>query len=75
MKKLALTEFIILLAGTIFAWSNFGYELYNWLNAKACTFGCAAGVVNPFHTSCFYGAICFTLAFIVSIFILKKSRA
>jgi len=57
MKKLAWAEFIILLGGTVFAWSNFSYELYNYLNQQACSFGCAVGVVNPFYTPCFYGAI------------------
>jgi len=74
MKKLALTEFIILLGGTLFAWSNFGYELYHWFNNQACTLGCAVGLVNPFYTPCFYGAIAFTLAFVVSIFILRKAQ-
>jgi len=73
MKKLILAQFIILLAGTIFAWGNFTYELINWLNKKACTTGCAIGLVNPFLTPCFYGAIFFTLAFILSALILKKS--
>ena len=33
MKKILISQFIILLAGTLFAWGNFGYELYNWLKA------------------------------------------
>jgi len=75
MKKLIITQFIILLAGTLFAWGNFTYELINWLNKKACTTGCAAGLVNPFLTPCFFGAIFFTLAFIFSVIILKKNKA
>jgi len=74
MKKLAIAEFTILLIGTIFAWANFGYELYNYMNEKACTLGCSQGLVNPFLTPCFYGACFFLLAFIISIFILKKSK-
>jgi len=73
-KKIIITQFIILLAGTLFAWGNFTYELLNWLNKKACTTGCAIGLVNPFLTPCFYGAIFFTLAFILGATILKKSR-
>jgi len=74
MRKLAITEFIILLIGTIFAWGNFGYELYNYMNNQACTLGCAQGLVNPFLTPCFYGACFFLIAFIISAFILKKSK-
>jgi len=74
MKKLILAEFIVLLCGTAFAWVNFSLELISWLNKKTCTFGCTAGLVNPFLTPCFYGAIFFTLAFIISGLILKKSR-
>ena len=73
MKKIAWAEFIILLCGTVFAWSNFSFELFNWLNSKTCTFGCAAGIVNPFYTPCFYGAIFFTVAFVLSVFILRQA--
>lgn len=73
MQKIILAEFIILLCGTIFAWSNFGLELYNWLKHKACTTGCAVGV-NPFLTPCFYGAVFFTVAFVLSVFILKNYK-
>lgn len=73
MKNLILTEFIILGVGTLFAWYNFGTELYSWLNASVCTLGCTPGV-NPFLTPCFYGAIFFTLGFIVACILLAKSR-
>lgn len=73
MRKIIVTQFILLLAGTIFAWGNFSLELWNWLNKQACTTGCAVGLVNPFLTPCFYGAIFFLLAFILSAMLLKKS--
>jgi hypothetical protein len=72
MKGLIWTEFLLLLGGTIFAWTNFGLELKNWLQKKACTTGCAVGLVNPFLTPCFYGAIGFLTAFIICALILKK---
>jgi hypothetical protein len=71
MKKLIWSEFIILLCGTIFAWTNFGIELNDWLHKQACTTGCAVGLVNPFLTPCFYGATFFLIAFIISSLILK----
>lgn len=74
MKKLATTQFVILLLGTLFAWGNFGYELNVWLTDKNSEFGCTPGIANPFLTPCFYGAIFFTLAFIISILILKKVK-
>jgi len=69
MRKIILAQFFILLVGTVFAWSNFTLELFNWLNNRACTTGCSASdnVVNPFLTPCFYGAIFFTLAFLLSL--------
>jgi len=73
MYKIALAEFIILLCGTIFAWGNFAWELYSWMKHKACTTGCLPGV-NPFFTPCFYGAIFFTIAFVLSILILKNIK-
>jgi hypothetical protein len=72
MKKIILIQFFVLLAGTIFAWVNFASEFLNWLAKRACTTGCAIGLVNPFLTPCFYGAIFFTIAFVLSIIILRK---
>ncbi|MFC1678540.1 hypothetical protein ACFLZ9_02245 [Patescibacteria group bacterium] len=76
MKKLIKTQFFILLIGTVFAWSNFTLELFAWLNNKACETGCSATgqVVNPFLTPCFYGALFFTLAFILSLLLLLAAR-
>jgi len=74
MKKVIFAQFIVLFAGTLFAWFNFARELIDWLNARACTLGCASGVVNPFLTPCFFGAIFFTLAFVLSSIILKNSK-
>ncbi len=73
MKKLITIQFIVLLAGTAFAWTNFGIELVDWLNKRDCTTGCAVGLVNPFLTPCFYGALVFTLAFVLSAVMLKKA--
>ncbi|MDD5014512.1 MAG: hypothetical protein PHW73_05355 [Atribacterota bacterium] len=74
MKKIIKIQFIVLLCGTLFAWGNFIKELFDWMNKRACTTGCAVGLVNPFFTACFYGAIFFTIAFILNIIILKKSQ-
>lgn len=75
MQKLLFTQFFILMAGTIFAWSNFTIEMIDFLNQRACTLGCSAGTLtNPFLTPCFYGAMVFTLSFILSTIILKKEK-
>lgn len=74
MRNLIVTEFVILVLGTLFAWGNFIYELVNWLNDKACTTGCAIDVTNPFLTPCFYGALFFLIAFIVSALMLARSK-
>ena len=60
--------------GTMFAWSNFAVELIAWLNKVDCPTGCAAGagVINPFLTPCFFGAVFFTIAFILSSILLYK---
>jgi hypothetical protein len=72
MKKIILAQFIVLLGGTLFAWFNFTTELIDWMEKRACTTGCVVGLVNPFTTPCFYGAIFFTIAFVLNIIILKK---
>lgn len=76
MKKLIYTQFIVLLIGTVFAWTNFMRELFAWLNQEACTMGCSlSGIApNPFLTACFYGAIFFTLAFALSLIMLYRSK-
>ncbi len=66
VAKLVKFQFWLLLAGTIFAWANFGVELKSWMNNSVCTAGCAAGASSPFVTPCFYGALFFLLAFLVS---------
>jgi hypothetical protein len=73
MKKIIIAQFIVLLLGTIFAWTNFVIELVNWMGKKSCGLGCSSGT-NPFVTPCFYGAIFFLVAFILSAVILKKSK-
>jgi len=72
MKKIIIAQFIVLLIGTLFAWTNFAMELVNWLEKRVCTTGCAVNLTNPFLTPCFGGAIFFTIAFILSAIILKK---
>lgn len=74
MKRIIILQFIVLLVGTVFAWFNFISELLNWLAKRVCTTGCAVGLVNPFFTPCFYGAIFFSMAFILSIIILTKTK-
>lgn len=76
MKKLILIQFYVLLFGTLFALINFSIELRDWLNYEPCSLGCAPGgqVVNPFITPCFYGALFFLTSFVLSCFILKKSK-
>jgi len=74
MKKIIIAQFIILLCGTLFAWGNFIWELINFLNAKPCTIGCVISTapVNPIYAPCFFGALFFTAAFILSAILLKK---
>jgi len=74
MKKLICAQFIILLLGTIFAWANFGYELFRWLNAQSCSACALTASANPFLSACFYGALFFTAAFCLSAVLLKKVK-
>lgn len=71
VKKIIIGQFWILLLGTLFAWGNFVYELVNWLQGKACITGCVPEA-NPFLTPCFYGAIFFTIAFILSVILFRS---
>lgn len=71
MNNIILIQFIILLCGTLFAWFNFGKEFMDWRKNKTCAEGCVKGA-NPFLTPCFYGAIFFTTAFILSLVLLMN---
>lgn len=71
MEKIITIQFIVLLIGTLFAWTNFSIELFAWMKNEKCPMGCNGGkIVNPFLTPCFYGAIFFTISFILSIILL-----
>ncbi|OGY39455.1 MAG: hypothetical protein A2418_01190 [Candidatus Brennerbacteria bacterium RIFOXYC1_FULL_41_11] len=80
MEKLLKIQFYVLFAGTVFAWGNFCHELFDWLNAKPWQ-GCVAKLScpvygpNPFLTSCFFGTVFFTMAFILNILIKKQQKA
>lgn len=73
MKKIILTQFFVLLAGTLFAWFNFFKEWVAYSQSVSCTIGCSAGT-NPFLTPCFGGAVFFTIALILSFILVRKSR-
>jgi hypothetical protein len=74
MLKLIKAQFIVLLIGFLFAWTNFTIELVSWLNKKSCALRCADPGTIPFLTPCFGGAIFFTIAFILSVLIWEKSK-
>lgn len=68
----------LLTAGTIFAWGNFAYEIYRFMQPQpaATAFSCPSGAaaVNPLMTPCFYGALIFLAALVVSLLILRARR-
>jgi|SaaInlLV_10m_DNA_2_1039722.scaffolds.fasta_scaffold172558_1 hypothetical protein len=78
MKKLLTSQFVILLLGTLFAWGNFLYELWLALGRykplAAGAISCSAGGSNLFLKPCFFGALFFTIAFVLSAVILKKYK-
>ncbi len=74
MKKLAISQFIILFFGTIFAWGNFVYEFVQWRESGECQ-ACIIGQINnPFLSPCFYGALFFTAAFVLSAILIKRIK-
>ena len=65
----------LLTAGTVFAWGNFAYEVYRFIQPQpsASAFSCRreAALVHPLMTPCFYGALIYLAALVVSMFILR----
>lgn len=74
MKKVMYAQLIILIGGTAFAWYNFTREMIDYLNAQACSVGCATAGTNPFLTPCFGGAVFFTIALVLSVTMAFLSR-
>ncbi len=68
----------LLLAGTLFAWGNFAYEVYRYFRQPAAPspFACPPGeaVGNPLLAPCFYGALIFMTALMVSLLIRRSRR-
>ncbi len=63
-------QFFVLLAGTLFAWFNFGQEMMRWRGGKKCKGGSCSMAANPFLSPCFGGAIFFTIAFVLNVLVL-----
>jgi hypothetical protein len=61
----------LLIGGTIFAWSNFAYEIVKYFSAKTAVKVSCSGVPtdNVFLTACFYGSVIFLVSLITSIVI------
>ncbi len=64
----------LLVAGTLFAWGNFSYELIKYYTATTAVKVSCSGVAtnNVFLTSCFYGSVIFLAALIISTVIRKS---
>lgn len=69
---------VLLASGTVFAWGNFAYEVYRFMqpHPASSAFSCPAGeaVVNPLMTPCFYGALIFLTALVVSVLTVRAHR-
>lgn len=66
----------LLFAGTIFAWSNFGYEMYKFYQPHTEPLLSCSGTLakHPIYTPCFTGAIIYLAAFIISLIIIKALK-
>src|SRR5512144_2720715 len=68
----------LLVAGTLFAWGNFAYLAHRFLQPQpaASAFSCPPGeqAANPLTAPCFYGALIFSAALVVSVLILRAWR-
>ena len=62
--------FYLLIGGTIFAWSNFGYEVYKFYVSTGVKTSCAGVITdNVFTTPCFYGASIYLIALVTILYI------
>lgn len=65
---------LLLVAGTIFAWGNFAYEIIKYYLVKSGPKVSCSGIPtdNIFLTSCFYGSVIFLSSLILSIIIVRR---
>ncbi len=62
-----------LIAGVIFAWGNFSYEVWQYIQAGSKEIiTCSGYVSNPLESSCFYGSILFTISLLFTIILNKR---
>ncbi len=67
IKKMEKPLYFLIIGGTIFAWSNFGYEVYKFYATTGIKTSCAGIITdNVFTTPCFYGAFIYLLALITT---------
>lgn len=65
LKKNLKNLVYFLIAGSIFAWSNFAYEAYKLAKAAGAPIvGCTGPIQSLWESPCLYGAILFTLSLI-----------
>lgn len=67
----------LLLAGTLFAWGNFAYQLYIFYQPRVGDYLGCSGVTDahPIYTPCFIGAVIYLGAFIASLVIVKSKKS
>ena len=67
---------ILLIASTIFAWSNLALEIFNFYSKKAEGQVSCSGVPSTsiFTTPCFIGSMIFLAGLITSLVIIKKNK-
>lgn len=73
--KLEKYLYFLLFGGTIFAWSNFTFELYKFYFTSGPKTSCSGILTStPFTTPCFYGAMIYLLGFVTMLVIRKNQR-
>lgn len=74
MKRGYVFQSLVLLGGALFAWTTVVNDFRRFYAIEGTVFkiqDCA--IPNPVTTPCFYGAFAFLIAFVWSLFLLKKS--
>lgn len=75
MKKLLITQSIILFSGTLFAWYNVIRNFVRFYHVEGTIFKIHNCLIpNPVTEACFYGAVAFLVALIWSLVIAQKAK-
>ncbi len=75
MKKLLVVQTVVLLFGAVFAWQSVTKNFIRFYHIEGTIFKVTnCSIPNPITEACFYGAVAFVVAFLLSLVIIRTQE-